>query len=358
MHFDGFESAPFSISRVANGESGSASEPGGGGSLPPEELALFDAYSRSVIRVAELVSPAVVNIDAYHRSRKNAGESRLFAEPKGSGSGVMLTPDGYIVTNSHVVHRAGRIEIALADGGRFHAETVGDDPATDLAVLRVAGAGLAHARLGDSKRVRVGQLAVAIGNPYGFRCTVTAGVVSALGRSLRSRTGRLIDDVLQTDAALNPGNSGGPLVDSGGDVIGINTAIIAPANGICFAIAANTAKYVVGKLMRHGVIRRAWLGVAAQDVPLPRLLVRKHDLEVESGVLVMGIEPNSPADRSGIREGDVIVKCDDLAITGIDDLHKALDEERIGRESELVVLRKDNGLVRLAVVPLESPQAT
>ncbi len=323
-----------------------------------DERELLDAYSTAVVKVAEDASPSVVNIDAYHRSKsRGAGESRLFAEPHGSGSGLVITPDGFLLTNSHVVHGASRIEVALADGRHFQADLVGDDPETDLAVLRIPADDVQPAVLGDSKRVRVGQLAIAIGNPYGFRCTVTAGVVSALGRSLRSRTGRLIDDVLQTDAALNPGNSGGPLVSSRGEVIGVNTAIIRPANGLCFSIAVNTAKFVAGKLIKNGVIRRAWLGVAAQNVPLPRKFIRDNNLLVDSGVLIMGVEEGGPAAKANLSEGDVIVSCGGRPVAGIDDLHKLLTEDLLDRPIALGVVRKNIGVDEVQVIPTESPRS-
>src|ERR687891_1248164 len=253
----------------------------------PSDESLLDAYSAAVTAVAEKVSPSVVNVEVKHNPDRQPSPSREPMELRGSGSGFVFTPDGFIFTNSHVVHQATRLGVTLSDGRSFKAHLIGEDPDTDLAVVRINADGLTPAVLGDSKSIRVGQLVVAIGNPYGFQCTVTAGVVSALGRSLRSQSGRLIDDVVQTDAALNPGNSGGPLVDSLGGVIGVNTAVILPAQGLCFAVAINTAKFVAGQLIRHGRIRRAYLGLGGQSVTIPRLLVRSHQLGASTGVLVI-----------------------------------------------------------------------
>src|SRR6185503_8430567 len=255
-----------------------------------------------------------------------------------------------VLTNSHVVHHAQRIEVALTDGHRFQAELVGDDPDTDLAVIRIAGPTFVAAQLGNSQALRVGQLVIAIGNPYGFQCTVTSGVVSALGRSLRSRSGRLIENVIQTDAALNPGNSGGPLVTSRGEVIGVNTAVILPAQGICFATAVNTAKFVAAKLMRDGVVRRSYIGVEGQDVPLHRRIVRFHNLPVESGVRVEAVQPDSPAMRAGVRRGDVIVEFGGLPVAGIDHLHRVLTDEQVGVSSNLAIIRGTEKLT-LEIVP-------
>ncbi|MDX2168093.1 MAG: trypsin-like peptidase domain-containing protein [Deltaproteobacteria bacterium] len=317
-------------------------------SPPPDDEQLLDAYSRAVTSVAERVGPSVVNIEVRHAPR---GPRRH--EAGGSGSGFVIAPDGFIITNSHVVHGAEAIRVALADGRQLGAELIGDDPDTDLAVLRVHGGGLQPVRLGDSQAIRVGQLAIAIGNPYGFQCTVTAGVISALGRSLRANSGRLIDDVVQTDAALNPGNSGGPLVDSHGHVIGVNTAIIRPAQGLCFAIAARTAEYVASRLIRDGKIRRSVIGVAGQNTPLLRRVVRFHGLPVESGVLVAGCEADSPAARAGLQKGDVIVGFDDTPIAAIDDLHRRLDENAVGVPATLTVLRRTE-IVRVTVTPVEA----
>ena len=310
--------------------------------------ALLDAYSRAVVNAAELISPAVVKIDVSKRAAPS-GASQPHAErreARGSGSGFVFTPDGLILTNSHVAGGASRIDVTLSDGQHFDAQLIGDDPHTDLAVIRISGPKLATAALGNSRRVRVGQLVVAIGNPYGFECTVTAGVVSALGRSLRAQTGRLIDDVIQTDAALNPGNSGGPLVNSNGEVIGVNTAIIMPAQGICFATAIDTAKVVVAQLLRHGRVRRGHIGVAGQNAPLARRIVRYFDLPVESGVRVMSIEAGSPARDAGLEEGDVIIAWDENPVPSIDALHRLLTEQYVGTSAQVTLLRRAQKLIR------------
>jgi len=315
---------------------------------------LLDAYSRAVIGASEKVSPSVVNIEVQQRpTGHRALPPRFPQQLHGNGSGFIFTSDGFILTNSHVVHHAERIEVALCDGRRFEANVVGDDPDTDLAVIRIDAPNLMPSQLGDSQSIRVGQLVIAIGNPYGFQYTVTAGVVSALGRSLRSKSGRLIDNIIQTDAALNPGNSGGPLVNSSGKVIGVNTAVILPAQGICFAIGINTAKFVAGRLIKDGKIRRSYIGVGGQSVPLHRRLVRFHNLPTENGVLVVSIESNSPAQRAGLLEGDVIVGYHGRPVTGIDDLHKLLTEERVGVESPLTIIRRSEKVV-LDIVPEES----
>lgn len=321
----------------------------------PSDDELLDAYSQAVIRAAEKVSPSVVNIEVRQRLRGGRGNNpRSSQEVGGNGSGFIFTSDGYILTNSHVVSNATNIDVTLSDGRRFQADLVGDDPDTDLAVIRIHAPNLMiAARLGDSQSVRVGQLVIAIGNPYGFQCTVTAGVVSALGRSLRAKSGRLIDNVIQTDAALNPGNSGGPLVTSRGDVIGVNTAVILPAQGICFATAINTAKYVAGQLIKDGAIRRSYIGVAGQTVELPRRLVRFYDLPKESGILVVSCENDSPAQKAGLLAGDVIVGFEQQPIGSIDDLHKVLTQERVGVRSPLTVIRRTEKLV-IEIVPQES----
>src|SRR3989475_372719 len=317
----------------------------------PREDELLDAYSRAVTGAAERVGPAVVSVEVRHKVERRGRPAR---EVPGKGSGFVFTPDGFVLTNSHVVHDATRIEVAFADGRPVAAELVGDDPDTDLAVIRVPPVSLTVAEFGDSAALRVGQLVIAIGNPLGFQSTVTAGVVSALGRSFRSVGGRLIDDVIQTDAALNPGNSGGPLVDSRGRVIGVNTAVILPAQGICFAVAINTAKFVAAQLIAHGRIRRGRIGVAGQHVPLLRLAVRAHGLEAKSGVLVTGVEAGSPAERAGLKQGDIIVGFAGQVVGGIDDLHRLLATDRIGTPAVVALLRGADKL-ELSIVPEESP---
>ena len=318
---------------------------------PEEPEAPLDAYSRAVIHAAEAVGPSVVAVEAAAPERAGRGGPR--GRAGGSGSGFVFTPDGFILTNSHVVHGASRISVVLPLGHRHEADLVGDDPETDLAVLRITAPNLVAAELGDSSSVQVGQLVVAIGNPYGFQATVTAGVVSALGRSLRARSGRLIDNVIQTDAALNPGNSGGPLVTPQGAVIGVNSAMILPAQGICFAIAVNTAKLVAAQLIREGRVRRSAIGIGGQNVPLPRRLTRFHRLPVESGVRVETVEPGSPADRAGVSPGDVIVAFRDGAVRGIDDLQSMLSDREVGVPLPLTVIRGVERLV-VEVVPRES----
>jgi len=311
---------------------------------------LLDVYSQTVTGVAEKVSPSVVNVEVHHRVRSRRQRSEH--EAQGSGSGFIFTPDGFVLTNSHVVHGATKIEATLLDGRRYPAELIGDDPDTDLAVIRIAAPNVLPAELGESKSLRVGQLVIAIGNPYGFQYSVTAGVVSALGRSLRSQSGRLIDDVIQTDAALNPGNSGGPLVASNGKVIGVNTAIIRPAQGICFATGIDTAKFVAGKLIRDGRISRSFIGVAGQNVPLPRRVVRYYNLPVESAILIVSFEENSPARKAGLREGDLIVGFAGHPVAGIDQLHRLLTGERAGQSASVEVIRGTERLV-FKVIPQE-----
>jgi S1-C subfamily serine protease len=320
-----------------------------------DDSALLDAYSNAVVSAAERLSPSVVKIDVAQLARIRSGEQR---EREGGGSGFVFTPDGLVLTNSHVVNNASRIQVSFSDGRRSPAHIVGDDPGTDLAVIRVDvpntdGGSLSAASLGDSQKLRVGQLAIAIGNPYGFQYTVTAGVISALGRSLRSYSGRMIDDVIQTDASLNPGNSGGPLVSSDGRVIGVNTATIVGAQGLCFAIGINTAKFVAGRLLQHGRIRRGYIGVEAQTVPLHRRLVRFYDLNKETGVVVLSVTDGSPARRAGLRDGDIIIALAGQAVAGVDDLHRLLTDARVGVSSSLTIIRSTEKL-ELRVVPEEA----
>jgi S1-C subfamily serine protease len=323
---------------------------------PHSDDDLMDAYSRAVITAAEKVSPSVVYIEVQQSVKSRKGRAvRSPREARGSGSGFVFTPDGFILTNSHVVHGAETIQVTVSDGHRYEAALIGDDPDTDLAVIRINAPNLVPAHLGEGQQIRVGQLVVAIGNPYGFQYTVTAGVVSALGRSLRAQSGRLMDDVIQTDAALNPGNSGGPLVSSRGEVIGVNTAMILPAQGICFATSIDTAKFVASRLIRDGKVSRSYIGLAGQNVPLPRRIVRYYNLAVESGILIVSFEENSPALKGGVQEGDIIIGLDDHPIAGIDDLHKLLTEDRIGHKSSLRVIRTTD-LLSLQVIPEESPR--
>src|SRR6202521_4630554 len=299
-------------------------------SVPAEDRALLDAYSSAVIDVVDRVGPAVVRIDMISSDGARGG----------SGSGVIVAPDGLVLTNSHVVNGAPRLSVTTVDGRTLNARVVGNDPDTDLALLRLdAAVTLPVATLGDSKRLKRGQLVIAIGNPLGFESTVTTGVVSALGRSLRASTGRLIDDLIQTDAALNPGNSGGPLVSSSGQVVGINTAVIVGAQGICFAVAANTASFVLGELVRHGRVRRAYIGIAAQQFTLSRRRQLAAALTQESAVMIATVEAGSPADRAGLRVGDIILALDGTAVTGADDLIRLLAGEKIGRTVEVETLR-------------------
>jgi S1-C subfamily serine protease len=324
----------------------------GEGRRADEEL--LDAYSQAVTGAAERVSPSVVYIEVQHKVKeRRARRQQSPRETRSSGSGFVFTPDGFVLTNSHVLHGATKIEVTLPDGRTCQADLIGDDPDTDLAVIRINAPNLVPAHLGDAQTIRVGQLVIAIGNPYGFQYTVTAGVVSALGRSLRAQSGRLMDDVIQTDAALNPGNSGGPLVNSRGEVIGVNTAMILPAQGICFATSIDTAKFVASRLIRDGKVSRSYIGLAGQNVPLPRRFVRFYNLAVESGILVVSDDEGSPAQKAGLLAGDIIIGFDGQPIAGIDDLHKLLTEEHIGRKSILTVIRRTDRLT-LEVVPGES----
>jgi S1-C subfamily serine protease len=323
--------------------------------VPPEDQALLDAYSRAVIDVVDRVGPAVVGLSVRSNSTQTAS-GRGGRPQGGTGSGVIVAPDGLILTNSHVASAAGSapmVEVTTAEGQRLTARMVGDDPDTDLALLRVdESVTLPAARLGDSKRLKRGQLVIAIGNPLGFESTVTTGVVSALGRSLRARTGRLIDDVIQTDAALNPGNSGGPLVSSGGEIVGVNTAVIMGAQGICFAVAANTASFVLGELVRHGRVRRAFIGLSAQQIALPPRLRHAAGLEQQSAVMVSTVEAGGSVDRAGVKPGDIVLALDGSTVTGADDLVRLLTGEKIGERVALGVLRGGERLT-ISVVPQE-----
>ena len=338
------EPAPVSLLNESQPRDGTSSI---GRSDVSADDSLLDEYSRSVVSAVSRVAPAVVNIEIQQRAK---GRPR---EVAGSGSGFMITPDGFILTNSHVVHHANRIVVNLSDGREYPAQLIGDDPETDLAVIRIDASQLTHVRLADSESLRVGQIAIAIGNPLGFQASVTAGVISALGRSMYSQSGRLIDNIIQTDAALNPGNSGGPLVNSAGEVIGVNTAMIRPAQGICFAIASNTAKLVAGWLIRDGRIRRSYIGVAGQNVPLHRRVVRFYNLPLETGVLVASVEKDSPAQRAGLREGDIIVAFNQRPIGTVHDLHKMLVSEQIGVTARLLIIRRTEKL-ELSILPAES----
>jgi S1-C subfamily serine protease len=319
----------------------------------PADESLIDAYSSAVSAAVAVAHPAVVHIEVSGNNNSaitNAGNDR----PSGSGSGFFISPDGYLLTNSHVIHGARDLTVFLADGRKLAADLIGDDPDTDLAVLRVSADELAHLALADSDAVRPGQIAIAIGSPMGFQQTVTAGIVSGLGRSLRGASGRLIDNVIQTDAALNPGNSGGPLVNTRGEVMGVNTAIIRPAQGICFAIASNTVRWVAAWLIKDGRIRRSFIGVAGQNVPLIRKVARYHHLKQETGVLVAGLEAGSPATRAGLLEGDILLALDEAATPAVDVLHKQLTGDRIG-ERAIVTFLRGIELRRHAIIPLEMP---
>src|SRR5438477_1651627 len=315
----------------------------------PDDAALLDEYSRTIVSAADRVGPAVVNIDIRQRLNSRRGPR----EVGGSGSGFVIAPDGFILTNSHVVHDANQIAVSLSDGREYPAQLVGDDPDAALAVIRIDAPHLTHVRLANSENLRVGQAVVAIGNPLGFQASVTAGVISALGRSMHAQSGRLIDNIIQTDAALNPGNSGVPLVNSAGEVLGVNTAMIRPAQGICFAIASNTAKLVAGWLIRDGRIRRGYIGVAGQNVPIHRRIVRFYGLPLETAVLVVSVENNSPAERAGLREGDLIIAFDDQPIGNVHHLHKILVGEQIGVPAKLTVIRHTEKL-ELTILPTES----
>jgi S1-C subfamily serine protease len=326
---------------ITNGGETPAPEPEFSGP-PPEETEALDAFSRVVVRVAEVLRPAVVNL----RGRRGRGD--------GSGSGILFTPDGFLLTNHHVVQGSEQVRIRLNDGQELPGRVVGADPWTDLAVVQASAASLPYAPFGDSAKLRVGQLVVAIGSPFGFESTVTAGVVSALGRTLRSITGHLVDNVIQTDAALNPGNSGGPLVDSRGQVIGINTAIIQPAQGICFAIPINMAKHILPQLLQHGRVVRGYLGIHGRSVPIPRHLARRFNLSQSAAVEVISVEDNGPADQAGLAEDDLLVSLAEQPTGGVDDLHKLLMQLPVGIPAPVVILRGDRRLERW-VVPDDYP---
>jgi S1-C subfamily serine protease len=334
------------------GESGAGAKPAGEAeatTAAPDDSVLLDAYSRTVVSAVARVAPAVVNIEVTQRVNVRRGAGEI----SGNGSGFIITPDGFILTNSHVVHAANSMTVNLPDGGEYPAQLTGDDPDTDLAVIRIDAPQLTHVRLADSESLRVGQLVIAIGNPLGFQASMTAGVISALGRSMHAQSGRLIDNIIQTDAALNPGNSGGPLVNSAGEVVGVNTAMIRPAQGICFAIASNTAKLVAGWLIRDGRIRRGYIGVAGQNVPIHRRIVRFYGLPLETGVLVVSLEEESPAKRAGLREGDLIVAFNGQQVGSVHDLHKVLVGEQIGVSAGLTIIRHTEKL-ELPILPVES----
>jgi S1-C subfamily serine protease len=344
------DSPDYSLAFINHSPSIDAGSPDGTDTGGDAEL--LDAYSRAVTAVVVRVGPAVVHIRVKKKVPRPGMPS---PEVEGSGSGLIVTPDGYIVTNSHVVEDMNMVEVSLADSTTCAAEVIGQDTATDIALLRVTGSGLPMAALGDSDKLKVGQLAIAVGNPLGFQSTVTAGVISALGRSLRSRTGRLIENVIQTDAALNPGNSGGPLVDSRGGVIGINTAIIQYAQGICFAIPVNTMRWVVTRLIREGKVVRGFIGISGQTVPLPVRVVRYFQLGHDSGVQVIDVASGSPAHRGGLKEGDVIISFGGEPVASVDDIHRRLTREAIGKSQGVVLLRDWTARLEKSIVPAESP---
>jgi len=314
--------------------------------------ALLDTYSKTVSGVARQVSAAVVHLKVQKPTQTANKPRNVPSQNDGSGSGFVISTDGFVVTNSHVVHGAKQIEATLPDGRSYQARTVGDDPATDIAVVKIDGDNLASVRFGDSTKLQVGQIAIAIGNPFGFQYSLTAGVVSALGRTLRTQSGRLIDDVIQTDAALNPGNSGGPLVDSFGQVIGVNTAVILPAQGLCFAVASNLAKFVVGKLILDGRVRRGMLGIGAQAVPLPSKWLNALEINTKGGIQIQSVESGGPADKAGLNTGDIILQFEGKPLDTIDALHKVLDESSIGRSISLWVLR-NGSLKSISAIPSE-----
>jgi S1-C subfamily serine protease len=330
--------------------------PNSAGHSQPDDDELLDHYSRTVSGAVQEVSPTVVRIDVVIPIER-IQDPRLPKEAKGSGSGFVFTPDGFIITNSHVVHGAQSIDVSFTDGRKLKARLIGDDPHTDLAVIKVDGFNLRYAKIGDSRNLRVGQVVIAIGNPFGFECTVTSGIVSALGRSIRSNSGRLIEQVIQTDAALNPGNSGGPLVNSRAEVIGVNTAIILPAQGICFAVPSTTAQWVATQLMKEGRIRRAYIGIGGQNILLPAGLMHVERIPVEGGVYAANVEDNSPAHLGGIREGDVIIAVNGQLVKSMDDLHKFLTQEKIGERIRLLLVRQFEKMT-VEIIPEEVPYKT
>lgn len=320
-----------------------------GSTAPAQEsdLELLDAYSRAVVSVVDSVGPSVVSIAVSQASARHGGDQH------GAGSGVVITPDGYIVTNSHVVHKASKILVTYLNGEQVEATFVGEDPATDLALIRATSDGLTHAVLGDSNRLRVGQLVIAVGNPFGFQSTVSSGVISALGRSLRSQNGRLIENIIQHTAPLNPGNSGGPLVDTRGRVVGINTAMFAVAQGIGFSVPSHTVTWVVPQLLAHGRVRRGFLGVALRTRPLGRRLMRYHALTESQAVEVVSVEPKSPAEAAGLREYDILVQVDEQLLRSVDDLHRYLTETPADKPISLTVVRRTEKLT-LDITPVEA----
>lgn len=318
-------------------------QPGGLGSQDP---VLLDAYSTTVVNVAKKVSPSVVQIKVSRQPAANAPGNPQRRRPGrgeagGTGSGFIISTDGYLITNNHVVAGAGSLEIGLPDGREFDATLIGCDPATDIAVLKIYADGLKAIRFADSNELQVGQIAIAVGNPYGFQYSLTAGVVSALGRTLRSESGRLIDDVIQTDAALNPGNSGGPLVNSNGDVIGVNTAVILPAQGICFAVSSNVAALVAGKLIMEGRVRRGYLGIAGQLINLTERIKQYNGLSAKTGVMVASVEADGVAGNGELQQGDIIVGFNGQPVATVDDLHRLLTDDTIGRSVQLTILRQN-----------------
>src|SRR6266498_1121201 len=342
----------FLLNEMDSGAPSPTSEDLDAAAADQDDSVLLDAYSRTVVSAVARVAPAVVNIDVKQRINHRRGTHEL----SGNGSGFIITPDGFILTNSHVVHAANSITVNLPDGREYPAQLTGDDPDTDLAVIRIGAQQLTHVRLADSEHLRVGQLVIAIGNPLGFQASVTAGVISALGRSMHAQSGRLIDNIIQTDAALNPGNSGGPLANSAGEVIGVNTAMIRPAQGICFAIASNTAKLIAGWLIKEGRIRRGYIGVAGQTAPLHRRVARFYHLASESGAMVVSVEKGSPAEHSRIRPDDVIVAFNSQPIGNVHHLHKVLAGEQINVSASLTIIRHTEKL-DVRILPVESRPA-